>query len=121
METSRAPGVGLAHGAACPGRDFGHLLLSGSGSRGGEGGGAAGSPPNVHRASVVARSTVNDGRRNRAYFQAVYFQTSGGGEAPHPWTMGSRLSVGAGQLAGTRGAVQIDAGGEGGREQAVHY
>lgn len=50
------------------------------GRAGVKGGGPAGSPPNVHRAAVVARSTVNDGRRNRAYFQAVYFQTSGGGK-----------------------------------------
>ena len=59
IETSGAPGVGLA--MERPARDFGHLLLSGSGSPGG-GGGRVGSPPNIHRAVAMARSTVS-GRR----------------------------------------------------------
>lgn len=50
------------------------------------------------------RRSVRCGRRNRAYFQAVYFQTSGVVD-------GRQWSVGARQLAGTRGAVRIDAGG----------
>lgn len=70
------------------------------------------------------RGRAVDGQRRatqQGLFPGGLFPNFRRGEAPHPWTMGSRLSVRAGQLAGTRGAVQIDAGGEGGREQAVHY
>lgn len=77
METSRAPGVGLAHGAACPGRDFGHLLLSGSGSRGGEGGGqlarrptSIGLPWSRGRRSTTGDATGPISRRSISKLQA---------------------------------------------------
>lgn len=90
METSRAAGVGLV--LERPSRDGTSDTSScqAPGRAGVKGGWLAAQRPSGCRWSRGRRS-VRCGRRNRAYFQAVYFQTSGGGEAPHPWTVGGGL------------------------------
>lgn len=111
METSRgrpgAPGVGLAMERPSWDGTSDTSSCQAPGRAGERGGWLAAQRPSGCHGSRGRRS-VRCGRRNRAYFQAVYFQTSGVVD-------GRQWSVGAGQLAGTRGAVRIDVGGGGRR------